>query len=70
MVSQEVGYDAGKQIKERKRFMTVDTLGFIGIDSAGASHRRQCARTIWRQTSTQARPRNGISGCSPDDYLD
>ena len=29
MVSQEVGYDAGKQIKGRKRFMTVDTLGLI-----------------------------------------
>jgi hypothetical protein len=26
MVSQEVGYDAGKQIKGRKRFMTVDIL--------------------------------------------
>ncbi len=29
MVSQEVGFDAGKQIKGRKRFMTVDTLGLI-----------------------------------------
>jgi transposase len=29
MVSQEVGFDAGKKIKGRKRFMTVDTLGLI-----------------------------------------
>ncbi len=29
MVSQSVGYDAGKQIKGRKRFMTVDTLGLV-----------------------------------------
>lgn len=27
MVSQAVGYDAGKQLKGRKRFLTVDTLG-------------------------------------------
>ena len=29
MVSQSVGFDAGKKIKGRKRFMTVDTLGLI-----------------------------------------
>ena len=29
MVHEAVGYDAGKQIKGRKRFMTVDTLGLI-----------------------------------------
>lgn len=29
MVHQAVGYDAGKHIKGRKRFMTVDTLGLI-----------------------------------------
>ncbi len=29
MVSQSVGFDAGKQIKGRKRFMTVDTLGLV-----------------------------------------
>jgi putative transposase len=28
-VSQSVGYDAGKQIKGRKRFMTVDTMGLV-----------------------------------------
>jgi hypothetical protein len=29
MVSQSMGFDAGKKIKGRKRFMTVDTLGLI-----------------------------------------
>ncbi len=29
MVSQDVGFDAGKKIKGRKRFLTVDTLGLI-----------------------------------------
>lgn len=29
MVSQSVGYDAGKKIKGRKRFMSVDTLGLV-----------------------------------------
>ncbi len=29
MVSQAVGFDAGKKIKGRKRFMTVDTLGLV-----------------------------------------
>lgn len=29
MVSQEVGFDAGKKIKGRKRFMNVDTLGLV-----------------------------------------
>ena len=29
MVSEAVGYDAGKQIRGRKRFLTVDTLGLV-----------------------------------------
>ncbi|MGF2037280.1 MAG: transposase [Nostoc sp. CmiVER01] len=29
LVSQAVGYDAGKKIKGRKRFLTVDTLGLV-----------------------------------------
>ena len=29
MISQAVGYDAGKKVKGRKRFVTVDTLGLI-----------------------------------------
>lgn len=29
MLTQSVGYDAGKKIKGRKRFITVDTLGLV-----------------------------------------
>jgi hypothetical protein len=29
MLNQSVGYDAGKKIKGRKRFVTVDTLGLV-----------------------------------------
>ncbi len=29
MVSEAVGYDAGKNVKGRKRFLTVDTLGLV-----------------------------------------
>ena len=29
MVSQDVGFDGGKNIKGRKRFITVDTLGLV-----------------------------------------
>jgi transposase len=29
MVSEAVGYDAGKKVKGRKRFVTVDTLGLV-----------------------------------------
>jgi putative transposase len=29
MVSQEIGYDGAKQVKGRKRFLTVDTLGLV-----------------------------------------
>jgi len=43
MVSELVGYDAGKKIKGRKRFMTVDTLGLVqhgrSSDSLGNSRR-------------------------------
>lgn len=28
-ISQAVGYDAGKKVKGRKRFLTVDTLGLV-----------------------------------------
>ncbi|MDJ0507158.1 hypothetical protein RI030_13450 [Aphanizomenon flos-aquae NRERC-008] len=40
MVSRKIGYDADKQIKGRKRFMTV------GVDSADVSRRRQCTRAM------------------------
>ena len=29
MVSKEVGFDGGKLVKGRKRFLTVDTLGLV-----------------------------------------
>jgi putative transposase len=29
LVSQAVGHDAGKKVKGRKRFLTVDTLGLV-----------------------------------------
>lgn len=29
MVSKAVGYDAGKKVKGRKRFVTVDTFGLV-----------------------------------------
>ena len=29
MINQEVGYDAGKRIKGRKRFTLVDTFGLL-----------------------------------------
>jgi len=31
MVHHQVGYDAGKQIKGRKRFFAVDTLGLVWV---------------------------------------
>lgn len=37
MVNQAVGFDAGKQIKGRKRFLTVDTLGLVACFVAAAS---------------------------------
>ncbi len=39
MVSQAVGYDAGKRLKGRFRFLTVDTLGKV---AAGAEHSGEC----------------------------
>ena len=61
MVHQSVGYDAGKHIKGRKRFMTVDTL-LTGV--TGFGDRRQCARTGGRQTSAQTGQTDGSRGFS------
>ena len=41
MVSQAVGYDGAKQIKGRKRYLTVDTLG---LQNARAGHSSQSTR--------------------------
>jgi len=43
MVSQSVGYDAGKHIKGRKRFLTVDSLGRVLVTTASVGEREgQC----------------------------
>ncbi len=51
MVSQAVGYDAGKKIKGRKRFMTVDTLGLVLrvlVTAADVSEREGGKRVLKR----------------------
>ena len=51
MVHQAVGYDAGKQIKGRKRFMTVDTLGLVLrvlVTAANVSEREGGKRVLKR----------------------
>jgi transposase len=50
-VSAAVGYDAGKQIKGRKRFMTVDTLGLVlRVWVAAASvPEREGGKTVLKQ---------------------
>jgi len=67
MVSQSVGYDAGKKIKGRKRFITVDTLGLVLrvlITAASVPERSGGF------PSAQARQTNGRQGFSLNDYLD
>jgi transposase len=51
MVSQAVGFDAGKKIKGRKRFMTVDTLGLILRVWVTAAHvpEREGAKSVLKQ---------------------
>lgn len=51
MVSQSVGFDAGKKIKGRKRFMTVDTLGLVLrvlVTSANVGEREGGKRVLKR----------------------
>jgi|GEM_PF-1910258 len=50
-VSQSVGYDAGKQIKGRKRFMTVDTLGLVlrVLVTAASVPEREGAKQVLKQ---------------------
>ncbi len=66
MVSEEVGYDAGKKIKGRKRFMTVDTLGLVLRVLVTAE---ECPRASRWQTSTRTGEKNGYQGFSLDNYL-
>ncbi len=65
-VHQEVGFDGGKLLKGRKRFLTVDTLGKV---TAGTSHNCQCRGTGRRQTSAKTSQTHEQSSISVDDSL-
>jgi len=67
MVSQSVGYDAGKNIIGRKRFMTVDTLGLVlrVLITAASVPERSGGEQVQR-----ARQTNGRQGFSLNDHLD
>jgi putative transposase len=66
MVSEAVGYDAAKQIKGRKRHLTVDTLGLVlrVFVSAASVGEREGAFA-----SPQARQTYGQSGLTPAHHL-
>ena len=51
MVHQAVGFDAGKKIKGRKRFMTVDTLGLVlrVLVTAANAPEREGAKQVLKQ---------------------
>ena len=51
MVSQEVGFDRGKLIKGRKRFLTVDTLGLVlrVLVAAASTGERQGGKQILKR---------------------
>jgi transposase len=57
MINQEVGYDAGKQIKGRKRFTLVDTFGLlIAINVVAAStQEREGAKKIFEKMKEPSR---------------
>jgi putative transposase len=56
MINQEVGYDAGKQIKGRKRFTLVDTLGLlIAVKVVAASvQEREGAKQLFSKMKEQS----------------
>ncbi len=67
MVSESVGYDAGKKIKGRKRFISVDTLGLVLrvlVTAASQTEReggkqvlsrvKQMDKKVWRLTTIWA----------------
>lgn len=56
MINQEVGYDAGKQIKGRKRFTLVDTLGLlIAVKVVAASvQEREGAKQLFCKMKEQS----------------
>jgi putative transposase len=53
MVHQAIGYDAGKQIKGRKRFLAVDTLGLVlsVLVTAANGPERAGAKPLLQQVS-------------------
>lgn len=67
MVGQAVGYDAGKKIKGRKRFMTVDTLGLVlrVLVTAASVGEREGGKRVRASGQT-----NGQKGVSYDHDLD
>lgn len=55
MIHQEVGYDAGKQVKGRKRYLLVDTLGLlIAVVTAASLPEREGAKLLFTKL-TQSR---------------
>ena len=58
MIHQEVGYDAGKQIKGRKRFTLVDTLGLliaVSVVSASVPERQGAKQLLSKVHQQQQR---------------
>ncbi len=66
MVSKGVGYDAGKKIKGRKRFMTVDTLGLVlrvWVTAASVGE-RESGKHVLKQVK-----KTGAPSVPPNHYL-
>ena len=51
MISQEVGYDAGKQVHGRKRHLSVDLLGLVlrVLETSASLPERQGAKLVLKQ---------------------
>lgn len=56
LVSQSVGYDAGKKVKGRKRFLTVDTLGLVNrvLVTAASVVERDGGKQVLKQVKQMA----------------
>ena len=57
-VQQSVGFDAGKKIKGRKRFMTVDTLGLVlrVFVTAASVGEREGGKQVLQKVSQMGKP--------------
>lgn len=65
MISQSVGYDAGKQVHGRKRHLTVDLLGLVlrVLVTSASLPERQGAKLVLKQvhdTGSQVKRRHTI----------